>query len=140
MTGPDWCVLLPQYDGIELQKPASHDDLERVEESLEVLLPADLRALYLVSDGVYDKSGQWFVIWPLTDVIERNRYAWDGWEGTARRQLVGFGDDGTGDPFCVPHGGETGVFIWHPIDQEAYWLADTLEEFWAGWSAGTIST
>ncbi|WP_432832842.1 hypothetical protein [Dactylosporangium sp. CA-092794] len=47
----------------------------------------------------------------------------------ARRQLLGFGNDGTGAPFCVPSDGSDGVFVWNHIDQQAYRLAGTVEEF-----------
>ncbi|WIN00123.1 SMI1/KNR4 family protein [Actinoplanes oblitus] len=113
MTGSDWGALLPHEEHIKLQRPASHDDLARVETSLKAALPAELRALYLVSNGVFNEAGQWFVVWPLAEVIERNQSSWDGWEKQSvdRRQLLGFGDDGTGDPFCVPRDGSTGVFV-----------------------------
>lgn len=140
MTEPDWNALLSNHDGMELQAPASQVALAHVEASLEAVLPADLRALYLVSNGVYDKSGGWYVIWPLADMIGRNSGEWVGRETEPRRQFIGFGDDGTGDPFCVPRNGSHGVFIWHPIGQEAVRLADTVEAFWVGWNGGTIAT
>jgi hypothetical protein len=35
---------------------------------LDAVFPAELREIYLPSDGVFDRSGQWFVIWPLTEI------------------------------------------------------------------------
>lgn len=134
VTGPDWRALLAQDDGFEQQKPVSPDELTRAEASLGTVLPADLRALYLASNGVYHKPGQWFVIWPLADVVERNSDDWVGGESKARRRLIGFGDDGTGHPFCVPRDGSIGVFLWSPIAQDADQLADTISEFWTAWT------
>ncbi|GIF02452.1 SMI1/KNR4 family protein [Paractinoplanes rishiriensis] len=139
MAEPNWRALLA-YEDVELQRPATPDAVERVEAALGTVLPAELRALYLVSDGVYHRSGHWFVIWPLADVLQRNSDGWVGWESSGRRHLIGFGDDGTGDPFCVPRDGGAGVLIWHPIGQEAIRLADTLQGFWIGLNSGTITT
>jgi hypothetical protein len=69
------------------------------------MFPEDLRRLYLASDGVFDAPAQWFVIWPIADVVIRNREAWSCEDSPSRRNLVGFGDDGTGAPFCVPRMG-----------------------------------
>jgi hypothetical protein len=47
---------------------------------LEAVLPADLKGLYLVSDGAFDTSGQWFVAVKLTNnpgVISRAKpWSW----------------------------------------------------------------
>jgi hypothetical protein len=121
----DWRAVLADDDGIELQPAASEAEVDRAEASLEAIFPAELRALYLESDGVFDKPGQWFVVWPLAEVVTRNRLAWAG-EPTARQGLIGFGDDGTGTPFCVPRDGSSGVFTWNPIDEHVHRLADTV--------------
>lgn len=134
----DWRAVLAD-DGNELQPAASEVEVRRVEVLLGAVLPADLRGLYLASDGVFDKPGQWFVVWPLAQIVQRNRRAWVE-EHAERERLVGFGDDGTGTAFCVPRKGSVGVFAWNPIDERAYWLADSVVEFWAGWSGGVIRT
>jgi hypothetical protein len=134
----DWRAVLADNDGNELQRAASEAEVEQAEASLDANFPAELRALYLTTDGVFDKPGQWFVVWPLAEVVARNRLAWAG-ESTVRQGLVGFGDDGTGTPFCVPRNGGGGVFTWNPIDAHARRLADTVEQFWSGWSSGLIT-
>lgn len=131
----DWRALLAADGGFRLREPATAGDLARVEAALGVALTAELRALYLVSDGVYAEQGQWFVIWPLADVVERNSVEQVGSEGPARRELIGFGDDGTGAPFCVARGGEAGVHLWSPITQEADQVGATVEDFWRTWTA-----
>jgi hypothetical protein len=135
----DWRTVLAKDDGNELQQAGSEAEVDQAEASLDAIFPLELRALYLATDGVFDKPGQWFVVWPLAEVVARNRLAWAD-ESIARQGLVGFGDDGTGAPFCVPRDGSGGVFTWNPIDAQAYRLADTVAQFWSGWSSGLITT
>jgi len=108
------------------------------EAALGAVFPDDLREMYLVSDGVFDRAGQWFVIWPVSEVVTRNRLAWSVEGSPARRGLVGFGDDGTGAPFCVRRDGGGGVFAWSVIGGEATLLAGTVAGFWSGWVTGTL--
>jgi hypothetical protein len=102
-----------------------------------VTLPSALRALYLASDGVFDEPGQWFVIWPLAEVVARNQAAWaDGNHG--RRRLLAFGDDGTGDLFCVPIGGGPEIVFWSAIDGTATHLARSLPLLWEAWTTDSL--
>jgi hypothetical protein len=133
----DWRQLLGADDGCELRPGATADEVAAAEAALGAAFPADLREVYQASDGVFDRSGQWFVIWPLAEVVTRNRQAWS-WAGPARRGLVGFGDDGTGAPFCVPRPGSGGVFAWSVIGGEATFLAGTVAEFWSRWVSGGL--
>lgn len=133
----DWTALLAAGGGVRLQSGASIDDLNACEAALGSHLPPQLRSLYSVSDGVWDEAGQWFVIWPLGEVTQRNRLANDV-EGPARSRWIGFADDGTGDPFCVDRLGGTALYHWSPIDQTATPMAIDLEEFWTAWVAGNL--
>jgi SMI1 / KNR4 family (SUKH-1) len=135
----DWRTVLASNHGNQLRPSASAAELDRAEALLGAVFPDDLRGLYLATDGVFDKPGQWFVVWPLAEVVMRNRQAWAA-QSTARQGFVGFGDDGTGAPFCVPRDGSIGVFTWNPIEQRADRLAATVEQFWSGWSGGEIRT
>ncbi|MET7423148.1 hypothetical protein [Dactylosporangium sp. NPDC005555] len=60
--------------------------------------------------------------------------------GRYATQPAGFGDDGTGAPFCVPRGETIRVFVWNPINGASRPLASTMSEFWIGWNNGTITT
>jgi hypothetical protein len=133
----DWRQLLSADDGYELRPGATTGEIAAAETALAAAFPEELRQLYLVSNGVFDRPGQWFVIWPLPEVVTRNRQAWPQ-EGPARRELLGFGDDGTGAPFCVPRDGGSGVFAWSPIGREATPLASSVTSFWSKWTAGTL--
>jgi hypothetical protein len=134
----DWQQLLGADDGYELCPGVTADVVAAAEAALGVVFPDDLREVYLASDGVFDRAGQWFVIWPVSEVVTGNRQAWSLEDSPARRGLVGFGDDGTGAPFCVRRDGGGGVFAWSAIGSEVTWLAGTVAEFWSGWVAGTL--
>jgi SMI1/KNR4 family protein SUKH-1 len=134
----DWRQLLSADDGYELRPGAAAGEIAAAEAALGAVFPADLRQVYLASDGVFDRTGQWFVIWPLPEVVTRNRAAWSQAASPARCQLVGFGDDGTGAPFCVPRDGSSGVFAWSAIDGAATLLASSVAGFWSGWVASTL--
>lgn len=135
----DWRAVIAEDDGNGLRPGASEVLVKRAEALLGAVFPADLRTLFLATDGVFDQPGQWFVVWPLGEVVTRNQRAW-AHESAARQELVGFGDDGTGAPFCVPRDGGGGVFVWKPTEEQTAWLADTVEQFWSGWSNGSIRT
>ena len=134
----DWQQLLGSDDGYELRPGVTADEVVEAEAALGVVFPDDLRGVYLASDGVFHRAGQWFVIWPLSEVVTRNGQAWSLEDGPARRGLVGFGDDGTGAPFCVRRDGGGGVFAWSAIGGEATLLAGTVAGFWSGWAAGVL--
>ena len=80
--------------------------------------------------------GNCFVIWPMAELIERNREAGQA-GGPARQQLIAFGDDRTGNPFCAQQGHEA-VYYWSAIDQEATRIANDLPTFWRAWVSGTL--
>lgn len=134
----DWRQLLSTDDGYELGPGATAGEVAAAEAALGAVFPADLRQLYLLSDGVFDRTGQWFVIWPLAEVIARNRQAWSQGGSPSRRELVGFGDDGTDAPFCVPRDGGSRVFARSLVDGQATLLAGSVADFWSGWAAGTL--
>jgi SMI1/KNR4 family protein SUKH-1 len=135
MVLTDWRVLLRMADGYQTRPGASEESLAAYEEALRATFPAGLRKLYLASDGIYDQRGQWFVVWPLADLARRNEMLWSG-----QPELLGFGDDGTAAPFCVPRDGGPGVFSWNPVEATPHWLANDVADFWEGWTAGEITT
>ncbi|WP_196073137.1 SMI1/KNR4 family protein [Nakamurella alba] len=97
---------LRQHPDIGLTTGADSDLMAAAESELECRLPDELRQLYLASNGVFEKRGEWFVVWPLASVVERNTFDWDLYpDDEERADLVGFGDDGTGAPFCVRRSG-----------------------------------
>jgi hypothetical protein len=138
VTQTGWRQLRSADDACELRPAATIDEVTAAEAALAAVLPAGLRELYLVTNGVFDRPGQWFVIWPLPEVVTRNREAWAQDSSPARRELIGFGDDGTGAPFCVRRDGGSNVFAWSPIDGKATLLARSVAGFWSRWAADTL--
>lgn len=137
MSPDDWLTVLSAEPNVRRQQGVSTDVLAAAESMLGTALPLALRDLYLASDGVWDEPGRWNVIWPLAQVVERNRTAWDI-ETRARRDWVGFGDDGTGAPFCVRRTGGDEVFHWSPIEQRASILASDAIAFWQEWVTASL--
>ena len=137
MNPTEWVASLSTVDGLRLQQGASAHDIDECESTLRSRLPSALRNLYLASDGVWDEPGQWFVIWPLMEVVERNRVASEA-ESHRRRDWVAFGDDGAGNPFCVDRQGNDAVYYWSPIDQAATRLAADPAAFWKAWVADSL--
>ena len=133
---PGWPALL-QKEGYELQPGARPEALEAAEGVLGLRFPDGLRSLYMVSDGVFDTVGQWFVIWPVGMLADQNTRLRNG--GLLPGGLIAFGDDGTGDVFCMKPG-QQDVSCWHPIDGSMPQLAWDLATFWRGWADGTITT
>ena len=130
MTSFDWLSTLgaARY---RLGIPATVAQLAATERALDATLPSDLRKLYLVTDGVFDLPGEWFVIWPLADMVDRNRADWLTYpDSPTRCDLVAFGDEGTGNPFCTARNGGAAVFDWSPIDDTATCLANTITDIW----------
>lgn len=140
MTVLRWRERFESDDGLELRQPATDEALSTAEVALKARFPAELRELYRVSDGVFDRPGQWLVVWPLAHVVDRNQFDWSEADArdADRLTFVGFGDDGTGTAFCVPRDGGNGVFVWAPLDHEAIRLADSVTEFWARWQANSL--
>jgi hypothetical protein len=134
----DWRVLLQGADGYQTRPGATEELLAEHEERLGAVFPTGLRKLYQASDGVFDERGRWFVVWPLAELAGRNTKLWAAGDG--QRELLGFGDDGTGAPFCVPRDGGPGVFSWNPVEAAPHWLANDVADFWTGWTTGDITT
>jgi hypothetical protein len=105
---------------------------------LDRVFPAELREIYLASDDVFDRPGQWFVIWPLAEVVTGNHQAWSQDASQTGRDLVGFGDDGTGAPFCATRNGDSKVVALSPIEDAATLLAESIADFWTKREAGTL--
>lgn len=107
--------------------------LDEAETRLGVTLPGALRAMYRATDGRFNAGGQWWVVWPLERVVADTLRAWG--DGTLDRTLVAFGDDGTGNPFCVNSAAESPVVRWSFIGSEIVGEL-SLERFEAEWLDG----
>ena len=89
--------------------------------------------MYRVADGRFNAAGQWWVVWPLERLVADTLRAWG--DGALDRTLVAFGDDGTGDPFCVYDAVESPVIRWSVIGSEIEGQL-SLDEFEVEWLRG----
>lgn len=135
----DWARELTAEADLEMRQGASGEDVARVEKALGTAFPEELRDLLLTSNGVYSRGGGWLMLWPLERILEWDVEAWrDEPAGSGRLSLIGFGDDGTGAPFCVSRDGGPAVYIWEPIDADMTLLGATLAEFWQRWKTDSL--
>ncbi len=86
-----------------------------------------------MGDGRYDVEGQWWVLWPLDRLVADNLAGWKDPELTLRVDLIAIGDDGTGNPFCVPASGEDEDVRWNWIDCDVELEQGSLAAFSATW-------
>lgn len=107
--------------------------LAEAETRLGVTLPDALKAMYRAADGRFNDAGQWWVVWPLERLVGYTLGAWG--DGLLNRTLVAFGDDGTGNPFCVRSAVESPVMRWSFIDAEVEEEL-SLDQFEAEWLEG----
>ena len=110
-------------------------DVESAEGRLSVSFPARLRRLYEESDGRFSEAGQWWVVWPLDRLVNDNQRSWS--DGTLTRRLLAFGDDGTGNPFCVALNSDADeVLRWNWLDQEVQVNDGGMSQFLHAWLDG----
>lgn len=95
-------------------------------------VPERVQRLFDASDGRYSTDGQWWVVWPAAEVIMRNRELW--LQGALPHELLAIGDDGTGNPFCVPLDGRDEVLRWNWLDGAVERSEGTLNAFLADWT------
>jgi cell wall assembly regulator SMI1 len=106
------------------------DQLADAENRLGKRLPASVRSLYVAVDRAFDGDGQWWVVWRLDRLVIDNLSAWR--DGRLDDSLLAFGDDGTGDPFCVQLDDDAHVVRWSFIDRAV--VEDmTFDEFKSEW-------
>lgn len=135
----DWVGLFARYS-VGVQPPCAADAMHRAESALGFALPNDLQELFGLSDGLFDRAGQWWFIWPIERLIADTLALRSDLGSTLPDDVIAFGDDGAGTPFClIPSSGES-VYCRSPIDGRLRMLAGGLDEFLVGWLSGTITT
>jgi hypothetical protein len=88
-------------------------------------------SIYDGGDGRFSEDGQWWVVWPLDRLVDENR---DAWDRGLPRDLLAFGDDGTGNPFCVQLAtASADVLRWSWIDLAVERTEGSMDSFLAEW-------
>ncbi|MFB6549127.1 MULTISPECIES: SMI1/KNR4 family protein [unclassified Streptomyces] len=128
-----WHEVIHEFPSVELRAAATPRDLERIQTTLELALPAELRSLLLESDGLLDEYGT-EVVWSAERILgdnvtfrsdERYRSLYMPFDC-----LVFFGDNGGGDQFafvCRPPRNE--VFVWDHETDSRNLVSPTLEAY-----------
>jgi hypothetical protein len=124
-------------DDFEHGPPASGASIAETEERLGTRLPDALASMYRATDGVCDRAGQWWVIWPLAQMVEAADWLQNA-DGYPNRWIA-FGNNGAGDPFCFQRD-DGSVTCLHMIEQEHQNLASSFTDFWALMSSRAIVT
>jgi SMI1/KNR4 family protein SUKH-1 len=136
-----WRALFNAYPAFELEAGCTQQELGRAESAVGPI-PRELAEFLREINGVFDQSGQWHVAWPLDRIVAERQGP--NYNERQLGQLLPFGDNGTGEPFCLPGGGSeteiTPVYHWSFIDGRATVLAPNLRQFWCGWLSGSITT
>ena len=131
----DWLSVL-QVDGFETRPGVGFNALREASQALGKDLPDDLASLYAESDGVFAVDGQWWVIWPLDMLTADNVARWAS--GLLPPHFLAFGDDGTGDAFCLEGSGPD-VTCWHAVGGNSVHLSSNLYDFcWGGRPAHSL--
>lgn len=146
MRQTDWRAFIRALTPHAAFAPAAVEpDIQGAEARLGVRLPAELRSLYLQSDGVrgeYDLG----LVWPLARVVEDN-LAFRGNADFAAmympfEPLLFFADAGNGDQFAYTVlAGEVrrlDVFVWDHETDSRGWAAPDLGLYLSWWLSGRL--
>ncbi len=144
----DWKAFIsslePRAEWRKFKPPASPEDLRRIEATLKVALPDDLRSLLAQSDGVDGIYGLGLV-WPSDRIVDDNtkfrtfpafRDLYMPFD-----PLLFFGDAGNGDQFAYTiRGGRvrSDIFVWNHEDDSRIWKAPNLERYFEWTFAGKL--
>jgi hypothetical protein len=127
-----WRGLIEESGAVPSCPPADPAVLHRVEQSLGHLLPPDLSALLLQTDGVEGPYGE-AVVWPAEQILENNQNLRTDPEIRSLYRpfdsLLFIGDNGGGDQFAlVPASARAGVHVWdHETDERSLVAADLAD-------------
>jgi hypothetical protein len=144
----DWRALIsslePRPAWRNFKPAASIEDLQRIEATLNVTLPDDLRSLLAQSDGVEGIYGLGLV-WPSDRIVEDNKKfrTFPAFRDLYMPfdPLLFFGDAGNGDQFAYTICGgrvRPDIFVWNHEDDSRSWKAPSLERYFEWTFAGKL--
>ena len=95
-------------------------------------IPPRLRTVYAAANGRYNSEGHYWVVWPLERLVEDNLAAWN--DARLPNALLAFGDDGTGNPFCVRLDTQSDEVVrWDWIDDAVETSEGSMDDFLQEW-------
>ena len=126
----------------ECQAPASIEDIEAAETSLNCCFPESLRSLLLETDGVLSRmsvrNGEWFkenwFVWPVAEIVEQNQWLREHNPDRHLDRFIFFSSPGTdgnmfGFPAAVSPTTDASVFEWFADETEDAFVPDGLQRF-----------
>jgi hypothetical protein len=134
-----WRDVLGAFAALELRPGCSATAIDAAATDLQIGLPTPLVDFLRETNGVYDRAGHHEYGWSSARIVSENLEAWADREMPLPRDYLAFGDDGTGDCFCMPARAGTEVFHWVWIDSEARQIASDLRSFWIEWFSGELT-
>lgn len=130
-----WSELIGRlYADAQFATPASHEEIDQIEQRLGQKVPPDLRELLRETNGVQGDYGSGLV-WSVQQIIETNeefrRSADFAQLYMSFDQLMFVGDNGGGDQFAyvrVPLARDA-VFVWDHENDNRKWVARSLKDY-----------
>ena len=135
-------ILTPE---ITLRSPASPDEIQRAESSLDVVLPDELKSLLQESDGVEGPYGHG-LIWNIERIKKVNLFFRQFSEYKDLYMpfdhLLFLADAGNGDQFAfaILNGKiqRSDIFAWNHEDDSRQWVAPALDVYFEWWLSGKL--
>ncbi|MDQ0173086.1 SMI1/KNR4 family protein [Paenibacillus tundrae] len=140
-------MWINKFQGIStdctFSNPAAKEEMERAENSLNVILPQELKEIMLETNGVKEKFD--FLIWPLERIINENKHYRNGYLEEYYmpfENLVFFAGTGIGHLFAFPVAQDgicrEDVFVWNDINDSRIWVAPSVTTYAEWWLNGLI--
>lgn len=128
-----------------LHSPASSEEIEKAESSLEVLFPNELKSLLQESNGI-EGSYALGLIWEVERITKDNLFfrQFSDYKDLYMPfdHLLFFADAGNGDQFAfaILNGkiSKSDVYGWNHEDDSRQWVAPSLDRYLEWWLSGKI--
>jgi hypothetical protein len=118
------------------EPPATPADVDEAEKQLNVKLPAELRSLYLETNGIKANYGS-SIVWPVAEMVAQNAIFRESADFAELYMpfdcLLFFGTEGNGDQFAyrILAGAisDTEIYEWDHENDSRVWFARDLDDF-----------
>ena len=145
-TQSTWREFLANIEAdVTLHSPASVEEIEKAESSLDVSLPDELKSLLQESNGI-DGSYGLGLIWNIERIAKDNLFfrQFSDYKDLYMPfdHLLFFADAGNGDQFAFTIlNGKTqksDVYVWNHEDDSRHWVAPSLDVYFEWWQSGKL--
>ena len=145
-TQPTWREFLHNIgQDFTYHSPASQEEIETAESSLDVVLPEELKGLLHESNGIEGSYGHG-VIWDVERIAKDNLFFRQFSEYKDLYMpfdhLLFFADAGNGDlfGFTILNGKiqKSDIYVWNHEDDSRQWVAPSLDVYFEWWMSGKL--